>query len=113
MVIGDEDITKRRRKLHSELGRAVQELKEMQAERIILVGSLAEGRDGPCSDIDLVVVMNTQEPFLDRLRAAYQRIRPRVAMDVLIYTPEEMEEMLLISPFLRHALKKGKVLHAA
>ena len=113
MMIGPEAIEKRRRKLRSELERAVSELKDMGAERIVLVGSMADGDTGPFSDIDLLVVMRTHEPFLDRLRAAYERILPRVAMDILIYTPEELEEMWASSSFIRHALRKGKVLHAA
>jgi len=113
LIIGQESIEKRRRKLQCELERAVAELKGMGAERIVLVGSMADGSIGPFSDVDLLVVMRTQEPFLQRLRAAYERILPRVAMDILIYTPEELENLQTFSPFMRHALRKGRVLHAA
>lgn len=85
----------------------------MGAERIILIGSMADGDIGPCSDIDLVVVMQTEERFLDRLKEAYGRIRPAVAMDILIYSPHEIDAMRGSSAFLCHALENGRVLYAA
>ncbi len=113
MIISREELEKRRLKLQRELTRAVDELKRMGAERIILVGSMAEGDVGPFSDIDLVVIMRTQERFLDRLKLAYGRIKPSVAMDILIYSPDEVDELRKTSAFLAHALEKGKTLYAA
>jgi len=106
-------LEKRRAKLERELERAVEELKSMGAERVILIGSLAREDGSPLSDIDLVAVMRSEERFLDRLKVAYGRIMPKVAMDLLIYTPEEFAEMSKQSPFLIHALKAGRVLYAA
>ncbi len=85
----------------------------MGAERIILIGSMADGDTGPCSDIDLIVVMQTEERFLDRLKKVYGRINPTVAMDILVYSPDEIEELYETSSFLSHALEKGRVLYAA
>lgn len=113
MILDKGVLEKRRLKLEAELERAVSELKDMGAERIILIGSLADGTLSPLSDMDLVAVMQVEERFLDRIKMAYQRIKPSVAMDLLIYTPEEFDEMKEKSPFLIHALKKGKLLHAA
>lgn len=113
MIIKREELEKRYEKLRRELARAVEELKEMGAERIILIGSLAEGDIGPFSDIDLVVVMRTQERFLDRLKTAYGRIQPSVAMDILIYSPDELDELRETNAFINHALGKGRVLYAA
>lgn len=73
---------------------------------------MAEGRIGPFSDIDLMVVPRTDKRFLDRLKDVQGRIRPRVSMDILIYIPEEPEEMERINPFIRHAMGKGKALYA-
>ncbi len=113
LIMGEEVLERRRRLLSRELSRAVEELRRMGAEKVILIGSMAEGRIGPFSDIDLMVVLRTDKRFLDRLKDVYGRIRPRVAMDILVYTPEELEEMERISPFIRHAMGKGKVLYAA
>jgi predicted nucleotidyltransferase len=113
LIIEREVVEKRRKKLESELARAVLKLRDMGAVRIILIGSLARDAWGPFSDIDLVAVVPTDERFLDRLKTAYLSIEPRVAMDILIYTPVEFEELSATSPFLTHALKGGKVLYAA
>nr|WP_287152952.1 nucleotidyltransferase domain-containing protein [Candidatus Solincola tengchongensis] len=85
----------------------------MGAEMIVLIGSLAREQVNPFGDVDLVVVMRTEKRFLDRLQEVYGRIQPRVAMDILVYTPEEFEELRDSSPFLSHALKGGRVLYAA
>jgi predicted nucleotidyltransferase len=113
MIIGQEAIKERRARLESELTRATKCLKELGAVRIVLVGSTARSAWGPFSDIDLVVVLPTQERFLDRLKTVYEAIQPTVAMDILVYTPEEFEEMSNTNPFLIHALRESKVLHAA
>jgi predicted nucleotidyltransferase len=113
LIVKHEELGKRREKLEKELDRAVDELKRMGAERIILIGSMAEGDIGPFSDIDLVVVMRTQERFLDRLKTAYGKIRPSVAMDILIYSPDELDDLRETSAFVIHALEKGRVLYAA
>ena len=54
-----------------------------------------------------------EERFLDRLKTAYVKIQPSVAMDLLIYTPDEFEERSETSPFLIHALRGGGVLYGA
>ncbi len=106
-------LLKRYEKMQSELTRAVRVLQEMGAEMIVLIGSMVKGPANPFGDIDLVVVMRTEKRFLDRLQEVYGRIQPRVAMDILVYTPEEFEELRDSSPFLSHALKGGRVLYAA
>ncbi len=74
---------------------------------------MARHAPGPLSDIDLIVVMQTQERFLDRLKRAYEEIQPRVAMDISIYTPEEFSELSEMSPWVRHALKESRELYVA
>lgn len=113
MILDKEVGEKRKRRLQSELERAVEELKQMGAQQIILIGSMAMDKFSPLSDIDLVVVMETEDRFLDRLKTAYEKIKPVVAMDLLIYTPEEFEEMSQTRPFLIHALKESRLLYAA
>ena len=68
------------------------------------------GKDaGSWSDIDLIVV-KTDKKFLDRLDEIYKDAD--VAMDVLVYTPEEFENMKNRS-FIRKAIEEGKVLYEA
>ncbi len=98
--------------LESELQRMLAELREQGAKLVVLFGSYAAGRRDLFTDLDLMVVMESEEPFVQRLRRVYAALQPAVAADILVYTPEEFEDMKE-QPFVRHALATGKVLHAA
>lgn len=97
--------------LKAELERIVNRLKSDPSVRLVLLfGSLARGDARDHSDIDLIVVKETEKRFLDRLDEFYDDARE--AMDVLVYTPQEFEEMKE-RPFVKMALKEGKILYEA
>ncbi len=97
--------------LKAELDRIVSRLKHDPSVRLVLLfGSLARGDARDHSDIDLIVVKETEKRFLDRLDEFYDDARE--AMDVLVYTPQEFEEMMQ-RPFVKRALKEGKILYEA
>jgi uncharacterized protein len=65
-------------------------LRRLGAERAIIFGSWARGTADGFSDLDLVVVRKTDRPFVDRgLDLAPLLDALPVAVDVLVYTPEE------------------------
>ncbi|RKY60695.1 MAG: nucleotidyltransferase domain-containing protein [Candidatus Latescibacterota bacterium] len=103
----------RKRTLERELQRILKILMEEESpQKVILFGSLAEGKVEEWSDIDLVVIQETEAPFLERIKRLLLRIRPRVGIDLLVYTPEEFEGLCKTRPFfLEEVLKKGKVLY--
>jgi predicted nucleotidyltransferase len=80
-------------------------------EKIILFGSLSTGEARLWSDIDLVVVTDTDKRFLDRIKEALLLLRPEVGLDVLIYTPQEFEQLCQERPFFQQEILKGKVLY--
>jgi len=97
--------------LKAELERILNRLKKDPSVRLVLLfGSLARGDARDHSDIDLIVVKETEKRFLDRLDEFYDDARE--AMDVLVYTPQEFEEMRE-RPFVKRALKEGKILYEA
>jgi len=97
--------------LKAELERIVGRLKADPSVRMVLLfGSLARGDARDHSDIDLIVVKETKERFLDRLDEFYDDARE--AMDILVYTPQEFEVMKK-RPFVRRALREGKILYEA
>ncbi|HBT19929.1 MAG TPA: nucleotidyltransferase domain-containing protein [Peptococcaceae bacterium] len=102
---------KRKKILTEELKRIVSTAAEMGAEKIILFGSLARGDVGRESDIDLLIVKKTNKRFLDRLDEFYSRIQPRVAVDVLVYTPEELESLAETRRFVKEILAEGVVVY--
>lgn len=105
-------LAERRALLERELERIVQVLRDMKTQRIVLFGSLGRGEIGEWSDLDLIVVLDSELPFIKRLGLLYDRIRPRVGLDLLAYTPREFEE-LRERPFMRQILQEGKTLYEA
>jgi len=103
----------RQRRLEQELERMVSRLRTHGVQRVILFGSLARGDVRLGSDLDLIVVMNTDKRFLDRLDEVYRLLDPRVAVDLLVYTPEEFATLRETSSLVRRAVAEGKVLYAA
>lgn len=97
--------------LEQDLDSLLQQLSDMPSvEKVILFGSYAAGRRDLFTDLDLLVVMDSPLDFVARGVELARRLRASVALDLLVYTPEEMERMR-DRPFLRHALRTGKVLY--
>ncbi len=116
-VLRVRDLLRRRRKVHrealwQELERLTTAAVEMGVQRVVLFGSMAQGNPGLTSDLDLLLVWDTPLGFLARTAELYRRLQPRVAADLLIYTPDEMERMVH-TPFVRRALEGGKALYEA
>ncbi len=80
--------------LERELERCVRRLVEYyRPERILLFGSLAQGRANEHSDIDLVVVAESAKPFPERIAEAMALLEGPVPVDVFVYTPAEFQRL--------------------
>lgn len=106
------DRAERSERLAEEAERITKLLVERGATLVVVFGSFARGDVGSFSDLDMIAVMESDLPFIKRLEELYVALLPNVGLDLLVYTPEEFEEMQHRS-FVRHALAEGKVLHAA
>ncbi len=82
-----------------------------RARTAIVFGSVARGDADEWSDLDLVIVADTSRPFLERYRdfEGIYEVWPR--LDLLIYTPEELQAEG--RPFIEHVLQEGVVIHEA
>jgi hypothetical protein len=82
-----------------------------EIEKIIVFGSLVRDEAVPGSDVDLLIVVSeTDIPFLDRT-VEYRPGGFPVGLDVFVYTPAEMEQMLSEGNwFLKRALGEGRTL---
>ncbi len=81
-------------------------------EQIILFGSYAAGAPKINSDIDLVVIKDTRERFIDRLKKMAQITSTWEALDVLVYTPSEWKKALAADHyFIKEIAKKGKIVY--
>lgn len=80
---------------------------------VLLFGSRARGTHDQLSDIDLIVVYDTDKRFLDRLEELYRLWDLPGAVDILAYTPQEFEEMKVNSGFVADAVEQGRVIFVA
>ena len=98
--------------LSEKLQSIVRDLKEYDAEKIILFGSTARGDTDKYSDIDIVVVKKTDKPFVKRLRDVALLCRLDEPVDILVYTPQEIEQMKRAgNSFYEKILIEGKVIY--
>jgi len=107
----ENNYSKRKQKLSRELERIVSRIIELGVKKIILFGSVATGNISFDSDIDLIIIKETNKRFLKRLEEVYAHIEPRTAIDILVYTPKEFEQLLSESGFVQEAVKKGTVIY--
>lgn len=87
--------------------------KKHKIEKAILFGSHARNEASRHSDIDLILVQDTELRFLDRYEgvlASFSQALPEYDVDMLIYTPKELEQ-ISDRHFIRQALREGKVLY--
>lgn len=82
-------------------------------ERIILFGSYAYGQPTPDSDVDLLIVLESDQRPAARAASVTRSLRPiPFPMDILVRTPDEIRYRLEIGDyFIQEILTKGKVLH--
>jgi len=93
------------------LDQIVHRLSEMpKVERVILFGSYAAGRRDLFTDLDLIVVIETNLDYINRSVWLYQMLQTDVDLDMIIYTPDEFQQ-LQDSNFLKHVLKTAKVVY--
>jgi len=104
----------RRHILNEELKRILElVVKRYSPQKVILFGSLANNKVREWSDIDLMIVKQTNKRFLDRIEEILFMTYPKVGINVVVYTPQEFNDMLDKKHYflLEEILKKGKVLY--
>jgi predicted nucleotidyltransferase len=87
-------------------------IRRVQPEKIILFGSYAYGNPTPDSDVDLLVIWDTDKPRRERVVEVSLSLYPRhFPVDILVKTPQELEEELPHNFFLGEIIKRGIVLY--
>ena len=86
----------------------------LQPETIMLFGSYGYGMPSSASDVDLLVIMETDAPPVERYLAVSQLLRPRpFPLDILVKTPHEIAQALEQGDsFLCDIMRQGRVLYA-
>ena len=84
-------------------------------QKIILFGSYAYGNPTSGSDIDLLIIKNTDKRPMDRWMEVKRLLRDpdrNIAVSPLVYTEREIEERRAIRDFfLEEIFEKGMVLY--
>ncbi|MBC7225339.1 MAG: nucleotidyltransferase domain-containing protein, partial [Anaerolineae bacterium] len=70
----------------------------------------AQGRADLLTDLDILIVMESDQDFVTRTAEMYQYLAVPVDLDLLVYTPEELERNRGRG-FIRQALEKGTVIY--
>ena len=101
--------------LEQTLERILSALEEhYQPEQVIVFGSLASGHVTETSDLDLLIVKETNKRFFERIKDVVKICDYDIGVDFLIYTPQELNEAAKVNPFVRdEILSKGKVVYRA
>ena len=68
-------------------------LSRFQINTAYLFGSCVSGSTSAWSDVDIVIVMETDRPFLERPRIFAKHIDLGIPVDILVYTPDEFNTL--------------------
>ena len=82
-------------------------------EKIILFGSRVWGEADGESDLDILIIKDSEKREVERIREVSRLLRPRpLPVDILVKTPEEIQERLALGDdFIREVLERGKVVY--
>jgi predicted nucleotidyltransferase len=113
--VEEQAVARRRRQHMQALADAVQSIvatlaSNTEVERVILFGSYAEGRCDLFTDLDILIVMQSPLDFVTRTAELYRTLSSPVDMDLLVYTPEELERNR-DRGFIRRVLEKGTTIY--
>ena len=103
--------------VQQKIGQIVQRIIDLyRPEKVILFGSYAYGTPDTGSDLDLLIIKETDERPIDR-RVTVRQIaytpRRDLPFSPLVITPQELEQRLeLGDPFYHEIVNRGKVLYA-
>lgn len=77
-------------------------------QRVLVFGSYARGDQDEYSDLDIVVVCETDRPFLERFRDFKALFDLPIPVELLVYTPAEFASMVKAgNPFISHVLNEA------
>lgn len=100
--------------LKNRVRQVVEDLKGYQPQRVILFGSAARGEVDEYSDLDFVVIKETKQPFLDRLKEVALMTTAPGAIDFFVYTPDEWRRLQeQESPFAQRVTEEGRIVYEA
>lgn len=88
-------------------------VKKYNPEKIILFGSAVNGKLNKNSDVDLLVIKDTDESFWPRQLRVTNLYKGWIPTDIFVVTPNELNQAITENRFFvtEEILKKGKVVY--
>ena len=87
-------------------------VKNLNPYLVILFGSFATGNINEGSDVDILVVADFEEVFLDRIKKLMDMNKFNIPIEPVGYTLKEFEEMKKRkNAFIMEVVEKGKVMY--
>ena len=88
-------------------------LRDGGARKAMVIGSVARGDADEYSDLDVIIIADTDKPFVERYEDFFGILRIwRRGVDLFVYTPEEFESMReRDNPFLRKAMEDAVTIY--
>ena len=81
-------------------------------QKMILFGSYAYGQPRPESDIDLLIIMDTEMRESVQALQIRQYLNPLFGLDIIVYPPAKLKQRLAWGDsFLREIVERGVVLY--
>lgn len=81
-------------------------------DKIILFGSYAKGVSRQESDVDLLVVMQTEKSFIQQSIEIAQKVEHNFGLDIIVRSPEKLKERIKLGDFfLQDIVTHGKLLY--
>jgi predicted nucleotidyltransferase len=103
-----------RQRFQEELKRIMERLQRYQPQQVVLFGSFARGDYHALSDVDLLIVKETETPFAERIGQVLALFDwpDALAVEPLVYTPHELTRMKQArNPFIEQVLTEGIVIY--
>jgi len=87
-------------------------IKKFNLKKVIIFGSFARGDYHKGSDLDLIIVGEFKERFIDRIGKIIELNDSDLEIDAMVYTEEEFQKMIKERrPFIEQALEEGIVVY--
>lgn len=86
----------------------------LKPEEVVLFGSYARGEEREQSSLDLLIVAQTDLPFIERIKRVIELVsEDTIPVEPLVYTPEELKEKLEeADSFIVSAMSEGVLMYS-
>lgn len=98
--------------VEAEIQKIIRALRPYGPKKVVLFGSFARRDYHGLSDLDLIIIKETEKKFLDRIVEVLELCDSAIPVEPLVYTPAEIEQLLAEdNSFIIQALSEGRVLY--